>query len=91
VFSWEDKSVHGTLLAAGGILGLFLIYFLLAYLNNRTVRSLATRLRRGRSKQQADRVQTHPLPGGSFRLMLFITTVILAVSGLFWWFASRAP
>ena len=88
---WEDKSMQGTLLVAGGILGLFLVYFLLAYLNNRTVMSLAARLRRGRSKKLADQVEINPLPGGSFRLMLFITTAILAVGGLLWWFASRTP
>lgn len=54
-----DESVQRILAIAGGVLGLFAVYLLLAVLSNRSVRRLATSLRR-RSGGRAAAVRLQP-------------------------------
>lgn len=88
---FADSSTQGVLVVAGIILVMFMLILILAFLNNRSVTRLANRLRRGRAREQTDRVQVENLPGGSVRLVLFLTAAILAAGGLLWWFANRSP
>lgn len=46
-----DESAQRILIIAGGILGMFALYFYLAVLSNRSVQRLAERIRRGKNRQ----------------------------------------
>ncbi|MBN2497960.1 MAG: hypothetical protein JXR96_25425 [Deltaproteobacteria bacterium] len=50
-----DKSVQGILVVAGIILGMFGLYFFFTVMSNRSIRSLAERMRRGRRRRALQR------------------------------------
>ena len=86
----SEESTQGVLVVAGIILGMFMLILLLAYLNNRSVHRLARRLRRGRAGDEPGQGPApETIPGGSTRLILFVTTAILAAGLLLWFVASR--
>lgn len=80
-----DDSVQRIFLIAGGVLGLFGVYFVLAVLSNRSVHRLADSLRRrGRGEQRPVRVRRRSPLLGPLGIALLAAAAAGLIAFLVW-------